>query len=141
MPHQHKAAPGAGRRLQTWPTLPQQIRRRGEGPHGREDLKYMKFRHPPRKIPCMGLEGLLHRAREGERDRVQRRTREPCEIQESHLRGKAWDQDAQLHYLSMKKLGRIWSISEKRDGIEAPSSLEARFRDIYVSLDRDMKPD
>lgn len=40
-----------------------------------------------------------------------------------------------------KKTGRIWSVSGKIDGVEAPSLLKARFRNIYVSLDRDMKPD
>lgn len=69
------------------------------------------------------------------------RTQEPCEILERRLCGTAWDQDTQLCYLSMKKSRRIWPVSEKIDGIEAPSSLKARFRNIYVSPDRDMKPD
>lgn len=97
-------------------------------------------------VPCAAAQctllGYMHRARQGERDRVQmRRAREPCEIQERRLRGTAWDQDAQLRYLSMKKSGRTWPVSEKIDGIEAPSSLKARSRNIYVSLGRDMKPD
>lgn len=43
--------------------------------------------------------------------------------------------------LSMKKLGRICPVSEKIDGVEAPSSLKARFSNIYVSLNRDTKPE
>lgn len=78
----------------------------------------------------------------GEQERAQlRRAHKPCEILERGLRGTAWNLDAQLCYLSMKKLRRTWPVSEKIDGIEAPSSLKARFRNIYVSLDRDMKPD
>lgn len=70
-----------------------------------------------------------------------RRTHKPCEILERCLCGTVWDKDAQLCYLSMKKSGSIWPVSEKIDGIEAPSSLKARFRNTYISLDRDMKPD
>lgn len=46
-----------------------------------------------------------------------------------------------LFYLSLGELGRIWPVSEKMDGSEALSSLKARFRSIYVSLGRDLKPD
>lgn len=97
-------------------------------------------------VPCSAaqrtLPGLVHRAIRGEQERARlRRAHKPWEILERGLRGTAWKQDAQLCYLSMKKLGRTWPVSEKIDGIEAPSSLKARFRNIYISLDRDMKPD
>ena len=97
-------------------------------------------------VPCTAaqctLPGLMHRATQGEQERQQmRRAPEPCEILERCLHGTAWDKDAQLCYLSMKKSGRIWPVSEKIDGIETPSSLKARFRKIYISLDRDIKPD
>lgn len=42
---------------------------------------------------------------------------------------------------SMRELGRIQPVSEKIHGFEALSSLKARFRSIYVSLGRDLKPD
>lgn len=61
-----------------------------------------------------------------------RRTHKPFEILERRL---FWDG------MRPKKTGRIWPVSEKIDGLKAPSLLKARFRSIYVSLDRDMKPD
>lgn len=158
---QHKAAQEADRWLQPHPWAGEGQRGNSKAggeemaPLGRKVLLYVRFRHRPREMPRVGLKGYsplqccsvhaagpMHRAIWGEQERAQvRRAHKPWEILERGLRGTAWNLDAQLCYLSMKKLGRTWPVSEKIDGIEAPSSLKARFRNIYVSLDRDMKPD